>query len=219
MEIITICHGGGSWAAGAGAGRRRSLERIRSSVGRATRSITTSSPGPGPHAAPGSPPSRSSRFVRPMARTSPQRRVSISPAAHSNHPPSTTRSNASRRSDRCTRFLSDRAGAVAACLASRTTTWSARSVARSPKRPPSPAPRPLPEPRRSPRSRHAPLSAVTAMPTSIGRRTRRTRHGTNEVLADLPQIPQQPQPHERHRQSHPHPGEATLKTLTVSGRA
>jgi hypothetical protein len=42
----------------------------------------------------------------------------------------------------------------------------------------------------------------------------RARHGTAEVLADLPQIPDQPQPHDRHRQSRPHPGEATLKTLT-----
>jgi hypothetical protein len=48
----------------------------------------------------------------------------------------------------------------------------------------------------------------------------RARYGTAEVLADLPQITHQPKPHDRHRQSRPHPGEATLKTLIegTSGR-
>lgn len=46
--------------------------------------------------------------------------------------------------------------------------------------------------------------------------TCRTRHGTAEDLADLPQIPHLPQPHERHHESRPHPGETTLKTLTES---
>jgi hypothetical protein len=48
--------------------------------------------------------------------------------------------------------------------------------------------------------------------------TRRTGHGTAEILADLPQIPMQPQPHDLNRQGRPHPGEATLKMFSGSGR-
>ncbi len=42
------------------------------------------------------------------------------------------------------------------------------------------------------------------------------RHGTAEVLADLPPNPHKPQPHDRHRQSRPHPGETMPKDARFS---
>ncbi len=45
----------------------------------------------------------------------------------------------------------------------------------------------------------------------------RTKRCETEVLVHLPQSPLQPQPHDGHRQSRPHPGEATLKTLSDEG--
>lgn len=45
-----------------------------------------------------------------------------------------------------------------------------------------------------------------------GTSTSRTRRRTPEVLTDLPQIPVQSEPHDVNRQSHPHPGAATLLT-------
>lgn len=67
--------------------------------------------------------------------------------------------------------------------------------------------------RRLPGGELTPTQRTVNRALAQGPSARRTRHGAVEVLTDLPQIPNQPQPHDRHCQSCPHPGEATLKRL------
>lgn len=57
-------------------------------------------------------------------------------------------------------------------------------------------------------------NAVIALGLARYGLTQEVRTVTDGLVADLPQIAHQPQPYDRHRQSRPHPGEATLRTLS-----
>lgn len=61
-----------------------------------------------------------------------------------------------------------------------------------------------------------PGGELTPTQRTVNRALAEARHPLNapwqaQVLADLPQIPHQPQPYDRHLQSRPHPGAATLQ--------
>lgn len=77
--------------------------------------------------------------------------------------------------------------------------------------------RPMADHRSQPATRRGthPCPAHRQPSARPGKSPRRTRQGTAEFVADLPQIPHQHQPYDRHRQSCPHSGEATLKGSVI----
>lgn len=68
-----------------------------------------------------------------------------------------------------------------------------------------------PRPQTPTRRAAVPNTADGQPGTGHGTGTRRTRHGPNQVLADLPKIAMQPKSNDVSRQSRPHSGEAVLK--------
>lgn len=68
---------------------------------------------------------------------------------------------------------------------------------------------------RTPAEPRAHTDPANRQPGAVrGTGTGRTRRGTTEVLAHLPQIPVQPEPHGVNRRIRPHSGAATLKELS-----